>query len=82
MTIHALLDSVKKLQVKIQTQVIELKDLKDDKVGNEDNDKLTVLETEMQKIAMEKERRDRVGPFLSQILCNISCRISENHHTD
>ncbi len=82
MTIHALLDSVKKLQVKIQTQVIELKDLKDDNVGNEDIGRPSVLEIEMQKIAMEKERRDRVGPFLSQILCNISCRISENHHTD
>ena len=60
MTIHALLDSVKKLQVKIQTKVIELKDLKDDNVGNEDIREPSVLETEMQKIAMEKERRDRV----------------------
>jgi hypothetical protein len=59
--------------------VIELKDIRDPTVGLEGNDQPSLLEQKVSAITREKEKRDRVGPFLSQVLWNISCRLQMNY---
>lgn len=82
MTIHQLLESVKNLEGKIKTEVIDLKDLREDKFSNEDIARSSQLELKVSRIARDKERRDRVGPFFSQILCNTSSRVSGGFSSD
>lgn len=53
---------LKGLSSKIKTEAIDLANLGDKK-----------LEEELLKYQMEVARRDRLGPFLGQILMNTSC---------
>jgi|LauGreDrversion4_2_1035121.scaffolds.fasta_scaffold1233786_1 hypothetical protein len=54
--------SLATLSNKIKTEAIDLANLGDKK-----------LEEELLKYQMEVARRDRLGPFLGQILMNTSC---------
>jgi len=58
----ALVENLKKLSVK-PAEVVELKDLKS-----------TLVEREVLRISAEKEKRDRVGFFLTQVLSNSACK--------
>ena len=62
LSFSALVDNLKRLTVK-PAEVISLKDLKS-----------TSVESEVLRISAEKEKRDRVGCFLAQILTNTACK--------
>ena len=64
LSFSALIDSLKRLPVK-PTNVVSLKDLTS-----------TSVESEVLRISAEKEKRDRVGCFLTQILTNTACKFS------
>ena len=64
LSFSALVDNLKRLSVK-QTEVIELKDLRS-----------TSVESEVLRISAEKEKRDRVGCFLAQIIANTACKFA------
>jgi hypothetical protein len=62
-----MLENARKFQTQAATHVLELKDLGSSSV-----------EQEVLRISKEKEKRDRIGSFFTQIVSNTTCKFIMN----